>query len=138
MSTEDKTPERPVPYKPRMPRLNRAKLFAPYDALKPFESTVHAKDTVYVRRKEPAEFAQECLDQRLRRLKRGDVVAVTWFRATETDRDSGQYLTGTGTVTKIDRICRVIYLDKLAIPVRDILDLYGENEESAFSESSCR
>ena len=128
MKDEETTPERPVPYKPRMPRLNRAKLFAPYDALKPFESTVHAKDTVYVRRKELSEFAQECLDQRLRRLERSDVVTVTWFQATETDRDSGQYVTGTGTVTKIDRIYRVIYLDKQAIPVRDILDLYGEDE----------
>jgi len=128
MSSEETAPERPVPYKPRMPRLNRAKLFAPYDALKPFESTVHAKDTVYVRRKELSEFAQECLDQRLRCLERGDVVTVTWFQATETDMDSGQYITSTGTVTKIDRIYRVIYLDKQAIPVRDIFDLCGEDE----------
>ena len=128
MSSEETTPERPVPYKPRMPRLNRAKLFAPYDALKPFESTVHAKDTVYVRRKELSEFAQECLDQRLRCLERGDVVTVTWFQATATDRNSGQYVTCTGTVTKIDRIYRVIFLDKQAIPVRDIQDLCGEDE----------
>ena len=128
MSSEETAPERPVPYKPRMPRLNRAKLFAPYDALKPFESTVHAKDTVFVRRKELSEFAQECLDQRLRRLERGDVVTVTWFQATETDEDSGQYVTCTGTVTKIDRIYRVIFLDKQAIPVRDIFDLCGEDE----------
>lgn len=132
MKDEETTPERPVPYKPRMPRLNRAKLFAPYDALKLFESTVHAKDTVYVRRKELSEFAQECLDQRLRCLERGDVVTVTWFQATETDRDSGQYVTGTGTVTKIDRIYRVIYLGKQAIPVRDILDLCGEKVNPLF------
>ena len=91
---------------PKMPRLNRAKLFAPYDALKPFESTVHAKDTVYVRRKELSEFAQECLDQRLRRLERGDVVTVTWFQATETDRDSGQSTTATCSAAAIRR-CRV-------------------------------
>ena len=132
MKDEESTPERPVPYKPRMPRLNRAKLFAPYDALKPFESTVHAKDAVYVRRKELSEFAQECLDQRLRLLERGDVVTVTWFQATEADRDSGQYVTGTGTVTKIDHIYRVIFLDKQAIPVRCILDLYGEKVNPLF------
>lgn len=132
MKDEETAPERPVPYKPRMPRLNRAKLFAPYDALKPFESTVHAKDTVYVRRKELSEFAQECLDQRLRCLERGDVVTITWFQATGTDSDSGQYVTCTGTLTRIDRIYRVIYLDKQAIPVRCILDLYGEKVNPLF------
>lgn len=38
--------ERPLPCQPRMPRLNRAKLFAPYDALKPFETIIHAKYAV--------------------------------------------------------------------------------------------
>ena len=38
---------RPVPSRPRMPRQNRAKLFAPYQALKGFGEAVHAKDAEY-------------------------------------------------------------------------------------------
>ena len=122
--------ERPLPYQPRMPRLNRAKLFAPYDALKPFEATVHAKDIVYTRRVELSEYAQECLDQRLRRTDRGDTVTVTWFRARSpgSDDDTGQYVTATGVITKIDCAFHVLYLGNAAIPIEDILDLRDENE----------
>lgn len=124
--------ERPLPYQPRMPRLNRAKLFAPYDALKPFEATVHAKDIVYTRRVELSEYAQECLDQRLGKADRGDSVTVTWFRARSpgSDDDTGQYVTAAGTITRIDRVFRVLYLDKAAIPVKDILDLQCEGVEA--------
>ena len=120
--------QRPVPYQPRMPRLNRAKLFAPYDALKPFESTVHAKDTVYSRRIELSEYAQECLDQKLRHIGRGDQVNVTWFQQSPTsDCDLGSYVNSSGTISRIDTVFRILYLGKTAIPIKDILDLRGED-----------
>ena len=100
MSTGTASLERPAPYKPRMPQLNRAKLFAPYDALKLFESTVHAKDTVYTRRIELSEYAQECLDLKLRNIGRGDAVTVTWFMACSPgqNNDLGQYVTAKGVI----------------------------------------
>ena len=125
MSTGTALLERPAPYKPRMPRLNRAKLFAPYDALKPFESTVHAKDTVYTRRIELSEYAQESLDHTLRCAERGDTVTVTWFQARSSDQDDdmGQYVTAEGVITKIDRVFHVLYLGNTAIQMKDILCL---------------
>ena len=42
-----------------MPRKNRAKIFAPYQALKGFSETVRAKDAAYMRRPEPAEYARK-------------------------------------------------------------------------------
>ena len=36
---------RPVPSRPRMPRRNRAKIFAPYQALKGFNEALRAKET---------------------------------------------------------------------------------------------
>lgn len=124
--------ERPAPYQPRMPRLNRAKLFAPYDALKPFEATVHAKDSVFVHRIELSDYAQECLDRRLQQLKRGDLITVTWFQRADpdSDLDRGQYVSNTGSLTRIDKICRVIFLGKLSIQFQDILNLRGENEDA--------
>ena len=53
---------RPIPFRPRMPRQNRAKIFAPYQALKGFGETVRAKDAVSVGRREPAEYARERFD----------------------------------------------------------------------------
>ena len=129
--------QRPVPYQPRMPRLNRAKLFAPYDALKPFESTVHAKDAVYTRRIELSEYAQECLDQKLRHIGRGDQVNVMWFQQSSTsDCDLGSYVNLSGTITRIDPVFRILYLGKTAIAIKDILDLRGEDIDAECEEGT--
>ena len=119
---------RPVPSRPRMPRQNRAKLFAPYQALKGFSETAHAKDTVYVRRLELSEYAQERIDRKLRRLRRWDTVTVTWFRLKPggKDPDTGRYITATGTVEHIDPVFRVLLLGGQRIPMEDIADLRGE------------
>ena len=120
--------DRPVPLRPRMPRQNRAKIFAPYDALKPFEATVHARDTVYSRRIELSEYAQAQLDLKLRSLSRGDTVSVTWFQCKDATQDlnTGLYLTSAGLISKIDRIYQVLHLGKQKIPISDILELRGE------------
>lgn len=119
---------RPVPSRPRMPRQNRAKLFAPYQALKGFSETVHAKDMAYVRRLELSEYAQECIDRKLRRLQRWDTVTVTWFRSKpgKDDREIGQYMTTTGTVECLDPVFHLLFLGEQKIPMEDIADLRGE------------
>ena len=118
----------PVPSRPRMPRQNRAKIFAPYQALKGFGEAIHAKDAVFVPRMELAEYAQERLDRKLRQLHRWDTVTVTWFRGKpgEADRDLGQYVTVTGTVERIDPVFRVLLLGKQRIPMEEIVELRGE------------
>ena len=119
---------RPVPSRPRMPRQNRAKIFAPYQALKGFSEAVHAKDTVYVRRIELSEYVQELLDRKLRRLRRWDVVTVTWFcpKPDEAGRDVGQYITATGAVERIDPVFRELLLCGQRIPLEAITELWSE------------
>ena len=119
---------RPMPSKPRMPRQNRAKIFAPYQALKGFSEAVHEKDTVYVRRLELSEYVKECLDRKLRQLRRWDTVSVTWFRLKPggEDPDTGQYITVTGMVERIDPVFRVLLLGGQKIPMDDIAALRGE------------
>ena len=119
---------RPVPSKPRMPRQSRAKIFAPYQALKGFSETLHAKDTVYVHRLELSEYAQESLDCKLRQLHRRDNVTVTWFKPMldEPNRDLGQYVTTTGKVARIDPVFHILLLAGEKIPMEEIADLQGE------------
>lgn len=119
---------RPVPSRPRMPRQNRAKIFAPYQALKGFSEAIHAKDTVFVPRLELAEYAQECLNRRLRQLRRWDTVTVTWFQVKpgEADRDLGQYVTETGMVECVDPVFHVLLLGRQRIPMEEITELRGE------------
>ena len=120
---------RQIPSRPRMPRQNRAKIFAPYQALKGFSETIHAKDTVYVRRVELAEYVQERLDRKLRQLRRWDTVTVTWFQPKEggDDPDIGQYVTTTGVVERADPVFRILLLGKQKIPMEDIAGLRGEH-----------
>ena len=120
---------RPVPSRPRMPRQNRAKIFAPYQALKGFSEMLHAKDTVYVHRMELAEYAQERLDWKLRQLHRRDTVTVTWFQPmpNKGECDLGRYVTTTGTVERVDPVFRVLLLGSQRIPIEEIADLRGEN-----------
>ena len=117
---------RPIPSRPRMPRQNRAKLFAPYQALKGFSETIHAKDTVYVRRLELSEYAQEQLDLKLRLIHRWDTVTVTWFRSKQGEDDLGQYMTATGTVERLDPVFHLLFLGEQKIPMDDITDLRGD------------
>ena len=104
-----------------MPRQNRAKLFHPYDALKGFEETVHAKDAVYVCRTEVADDMQERLDRKLRSLRRGSSVTVTWFQAAS--GDYGQYVSVSGTVSRIDPIRGTVIIGRQVIPFRDMLEI---------------
>ena len=117
---------RPVPTRPRMPRQNRAKIFAPYQALKGLNETLHSKDTVYVRRRELTEYAQECIDKRLRQLRRSDVATVTWFCPKPGEVDLGQYITVTGIVERVDPVFRVLLLSSKSISIENILDLRGD------------
>ena len=119
---------RPVPSRPRMPRQNRAKIFAPYQALKGFGEVIHAKDVVFVHRAELGEYAQERLDRKLRQLCRRDRVPVTWFPATpgEGGQVLGQYVTETGVVERIDPVFRVLLLGKRRIPLEEIIELRGD------------
>ena len=119
---------RPVPFRPRMPRRNRAKIFSSYQALKGFGEAIHAKDAVFVPQMELTEYAQECLDRKLRQLRRWDTVTVTWFRPKPggTGRDLGRYVTVTGTVECIDPVFRVLLLSGQKIPMEGIIELQSE------------
>ena len=111
-----------------MPRQNRAKIFAPYQALKGFGEAIRAKDAVFVHRLELGEYAQERLDRTLRQLRRRDRVTVTWFRAKPGDggQELGQYVTETGTVERIDPVYRVLLLGRRRIPTEEIIELRGD------------
>ena len=115
---------RPVPSRPRMPRQNRAKIFAPYQALKGFGDAVRAKDAVYVPRMELPADRQEQLDRQLRGLRRQDRVSVTWFLARPGDPSGrGQYVTAAGTVERIDMYARLLWVGAQPVPFSDITEI---------------
>ena len=119
-------------------KAERAKIFAPYDALKGFSDSVKEKDQVYFPRMLISDFIQEGINRRLKALNRGDVVTVIWFESARhnDNEDLGEYRTAAGTVLRVDEIERKLVLEHMTIPFEDIVSLSNgdlENKEAAYA-----
>lgn len=136
---------RPASRHPKMPLVQRAKIFCPYDALRGFDEAIEdvdrtAGETV---REGRSEELQEGLSRRLAALKRGMRVTVLAFRPGEKP-GKGTYRTITGTVRGVDEAYRLLEIEPddertdeagrigrhppLAIPFDDLYGLSGKKE----------
>lgn len=129
---------------PNMDLGKRAKIFAPFDALRGFSTAILAKNDVYEFRREPDEEEMAELSRRLsilRDLTRNSRLArenrveisVTYFVSC-TDKDSdaygfrGQYHTVTGICWNVDPdVTGTLLLDNTRIRMEDILQIESEN-----------
>lgn len=111
--------------RPQMDRADRAKLFAPYAALKGYNESAHAMERRLAPRPALAEDRADQLDRRLRALRRGDTVTVTWFEPlkTENGRELGQYRTTTGAYLAAHPASGILLLDAARIETRNIVDV---------------
>ena len=129
------------PFRIRHPRMNqghRAKIFAPFDALKGFNEAVSAKEVLYESRIElsPEDAAE--LDRRLSilhnltynsRMARANrvQVSVTYYQpCLDPNRDDyglrGQYQTITGICWNVDaEVNRTITIDRMKLSLGDVL-----------------
>lgn len=92
----------------------RAKIFAPYAALKGFGKYILSAEERGEERILPGEDAQEELNRQLQHLRRGDRVAVTYYR-------EGRYTRALGTVKRLDEETQRLCLDTRCVPLADIL-----------------
>ena len=144
---------------PPMDHVQRAKLFAPFDALAGFSQCISAKQVVYEERRSLTEGEREELDKRaavLSHLTRNSRVArenavrvsITYFSPCadvhsewySEDGRMGQYKTLDGVVLKVDTVHRRIHLitadEELSIPVDDIVDITGDVFRERVQESA--
>ena len=129
---------------PGMDPGHRAKIFAPFDALKGFGEAVAARGVLYAERREPDPEAAEELDRRLRILldiaRRGRASRVTRPRITVTyfepcrDGESGArgarglYRTVTGVFGGMDPETEgTVLAGSLPVRIGDILSLESED-----------
>ena len=130
---------------PPMPASRRAKIFAPFDALRGFNEAVAAKQVLYEPRRELTEGEKEELDRRagiLRQLAEGGSsgragekrkvrVTVTYFvpcrdPGNEAFGKLGTYETLTGNLRKVDAHKRRIILDTGEIAIHDVSNIEGQ------------
>ncbi len=134
---------------PSMDVSKRAKIFAPFDALKGFNEAVAAKDELYESRRELNEEDLEEMNRRMTvlrqltansRLARENAVkiSVTYYIPCEDPENEayglrGQYHTITGICRKVDPdISRSLLVDNIRIRFRDIIRV--ESGDGIFDE----
>ncbi len=117
--------QRLEPRRPRMPRADRAKIFAPFSALRGLDESLAARELLYVPRPLIAPDRAELLDRRLRSLRRGEPVTVTWFEVQkmENGRELGRYRVTTGPYTACRPASGILQLGEDRIETRNIVDV---------------
>lgn len=135
---------------PPMDLSRRAKIFAPFDALKGFNDAVASKEILYQERKELNDEDKRELDIKLNtlhsltansRLARENNVSaeITYFvPCTDIDNDAymlkGKYSTITGKVIKVDTtVNKILKIDDIEIPISDIIKI-DYNDSLSFHE----
>lgn len=110
---------------PRMPRQDRAKLFAPFAALSGHGQAVHAREQVYYTMPAIGPEGQRGLNEILKTLKKGDGVMVTFFVPKKEERGEilGEYETILGHLWRVAPEEGMLYLREKSIPLSDLLDI---------------
>lgn len=115
---------RPISRRVSMSVSHRAKQFAPFAALKGFETCVRKKEEIYVPYMELSDEAKEEIDFKLRMLKYHEQISLTYFQKNpETILPVGQYKKITGTVEYIDPLYRHMRVNDTEILLATITDI---------------
>ena len=98
-----------------MNRVNRAKLFVPFDALKGLQEALREKEREVEERKELSEESLMELEEKLNRIENGDKIKIRYY-------SNMKYTDRTGIVTGIDYRKKKIILDnEIKINIYDII-----------------
>ena len=109
----------------KMSRLDRAKQFSPFAALKGYETALRAKEKFLVPRIELPEEAQAELDRKLHMITTGDTITVVYFHPLD-GSEFGEYLQITERVSKLDANMKILQIGQIRINIKDIYDVKGE------------
>lgn len=133
----DENPEFFLKY-PRMSLENRAKIFAPFAALRGHGDRL-MDEQIKTQRTQRIYLPEEELDVlsgKLTQARKGMDVTITYFVLDDPDRDIGYYREISGTIREIDPLRRVIQIDTgemseksgliRTLPLDDLLDIRGE------------
>ena len=108
----------------RMSNSQRARIFAPYDALEGLFETMRAKEAVSAPRRELTDSGAEELNDKLLGLHTGELADVTYYRTYENrGRPVSEYTGIRGMVTHIDILKCFVRIVDTDIPFDDIIDI---------------
>ncbi len=115
---------------PKMSHYDRAKIFAPFAALRGHGNLLLNEENKLRRQRkiEMTDGQASILSDKLSQVEKGMAVGIVYFQL---DADElGYYLTIDGKVTEFDPVFRKLKIEKTTIPFDDILDVFGEGIEN--------
>ena len=116
--------DRPVsPRHAPMPRQSRAAQFSPFAALTGYDDAIAETERLTTPRIELDDSQRALLSDKLSRLRRGDLVSITYFVYDEY-KSGGAYVTVSGPVKTVDPVTHTVTMQEgTVIPMEDILTL---------------
>lgn len=119
---------------PRMQIEDRAKIFAPFAALKGYEEAIAAKQKIIVPRIDLSEELKEYLDLQLSKIGRlltegqHPIITVVYFHKDKvSNEEGGEYIQFTGMVAKYDQTSRILQIVEKRLRLDDICSIEGED-----------
>lgn len=119
---------------PRMKAEDRAKIFAPFAALKGYEEAIAAKQKIVVPRIELSEESKENLDLQLGKIERllsngqHPIITVVFFQKDKMNsEDCGEYVQFTGLVARFDQTSCILQIVEKRLRLEDIYSIEGED-----------
>ena len=99
----------------KMPMKERAKIFAPFDALKGFREMLATEELIHEDRKELSEDQINLINETINQLEFGMMLEVVYY----VDKENC-YKKLTGVFTKLDKVYKKITIIKTKINITDI------------------
>ncbi len=107
----------------KMPKSQRAKQFAPFDAVVGLRKALKEKEKTKVPRKELSDDMVNEINTTLKDLNPNDTVTVVYYNKTEQ-----VYLTAIGQVMKLDVKAQILTISALNINFEDIYTILAANQ----------
>lgn len=103
----------------KMPALQRAKQFAPFQSLKGFEDALRKKEKAHLLKQELSEEKEYEINEALISLAKNKKITVTYY-------NNGEYICFTGLFKRMDLYNRTITVEEIVISIDDIYDLNSQ------------
>ena len=100
-------------------KLERAKIFLPFDALKGLKEALREKEKILVDKKKLSIEEKEKISKKLIQIKKGMIIKVIYF-------ENNEYIELEGMVSLIDFVYKKIKIVKKEIEFTDILDIQSD------------
>lgn len=115
------------PRHPRMPMIDRAAQFTPFQALTGYGEAIQETARITGEKAELTEEEKAVLDEKLRLLTdTGNEAAFTYFQS-DGKKSGGAYITIQGTIKKLVLLeGRLVLTNGTTIPIEDILEIQDE------------